>query len=175
MDPPGVVAQAQGAIGIDAQRDALQAIVDAQRSGSPANALNASTATAGPRRSNSSYSGSKAFSTAASTRARSTGCPSAARSDVARSASSAGKPVAFVDADADDDVLDPLAGAHHLGQHAGQLAAAVVGVDQLHVVRPLEARRHAQRRQRARDGRAGQQREGGISAAGRAGRSSSDR
>jgi hypothetical protein len=29
VDPPGVVAQAQGAVRIDAQRDALQAIVDA--------------------------------------------------------------------------------------------------------------------------------------------------
>ena len=83
-----------------------------------------------------------------------------ARSDVARSASSAGNAVALTLMPMPTTTCSTrVARAHHLGQHAGQLAPAAGAVDQLHVVRPLEARRHAQRRERARDRGAGQQRQ----------------
>ena len=91
---------------------------------------------------------------------RSTARPSARRSDVARVGELRGKLEAVdVEADADDDLLDALARARHLGEDTRDLLAAPVGIDELDVVWPLEPRRQTQTDDRVRHGGAHEQRQ----------------
>ena len=148
--------------------------VTRQAAGRAAWASKAAIATAGPCRSYSSSRGSRWFRKAASTAARSSGSPPAARrSDVARSAISGGKsmPLTFRPTP-HDHVQRALARAGHLRQDPRHLAPASRGlVDELDVVGPLESRREPQPASALASAPPTSSVSGGISGGGRFGRS----
>ena len=132
-----------------------------QRSGSAAYRVNAATAAAGPRRSKSSYSGSNASSTAASS-ARAIDRLSERQAQRRRAVGQLGRetPSRSTLMPMPTTTCSTRAPALTISVSTpASLRRVAGGVDQLHVVRPLEARRHAQRRDRARDRGARQQRQ----------------